>query len=246
MIVPEFRMRCSSLGQLMTDPKAIDPALLDENTAIVARKKVKTDEEQAQLAELFDYSLSAGAKTYLRNWAREFMLDFHEVITSKYLEKGLIVENEAIALYNARFFTSYVKNTERRQNDYITGECDIWTGPPAKKIVDTKSSWSRATFPMTAEEGEDRDYEWQMRGYMWLWDAEAAEVAYCLVDTPEELIRYEQRELHEVDELPEHLRVTVVHYRRDRALEQKIMRKVIAARQYIAAYIERIHLEHPL
>lgn len=246
MILPDFHMRCSALGQLMTDPKSIDPALLDEDTAVIARKKVKTPEEQGHLAELLDFSLSAGAKTYLRTWAREFLLDFHEVITSKYMDKGLIVENDAIALYNRRFFTNYVKNTERRQNEYITGECDVWTGPPLNEIIDTKSSWSRATFPMTAEEGADRDYEWQMRGYMWLWEAERAKVAYCLLDTPEELIRYEQRDLHEVEHLPEHLRVTVVEYTRDRASEQKIMRKVTAARQFLAAHIDRIHKEHPL
>lgn len=245
MSVPDFRMRCSSLGQLMTDPKAIDPALLDEDSAVIAKKKVKSEAEVALLQELFDYSLSAGAKTYLKNWAREYLLGFHEVVTTKYMDKGLIVENEAIALYNRRFFTSYVKNTERRQNDWISGECDIYTGPEASGIIDTKSSWSRATFPLTAEDGHDRDYEWQMRGYMWLWEARSARVAYCLVDTPEELIRYEQRELHEVEEIDERLRVTVVEYQRDPALEQKIARKVQAARNYLGAYVERVNLEHP-
>jgi hypothetical protein len=243
MSIPEFRMRCSSLGQLMTDPKVIDPALLDEETAVIAKKKVKTDEEQAMLAVLFDSSLSAGAKTYLEDWAQEFMLDYHAVVTSKYMEKGTIVEPEAIALYNRRFFTSWAKNTERRHNDWIAGECDIYTG---SKTIDTKSSWSRQTFPLTACKGHDRDYEWQGRGYMWLWDVEQHDVAYCLVDTPEELIRYEQRDLHEVDHLPEHLRITIVSYQRDRALEEKIKRKVIAARRYLAAYIERVNLEHPL
>jgi hypothetical protein len=246
MNVPDFLMRCSSLGQLMTDPKAIDPDLLDEETAVISKKKIKTPEEQALLAELFDYSLSAGARTYLKKWAQEFMLDYHEVITSKYLEKGTIVENEAIALYNRRFFTSWIKNTERRKNDWIIGECDIFTGVAINEIIDTKAPWSRATFPLTAEDGHDRDYEWQMRGYMWLWDAARAKVAYCLVDTPEELIRYEQRDLHEVDHLPEHLRVTIVEYMRDPVLEQKIMRKVTAARKYLAAYIERVNLEHPI
>jgi hypothetical protein len=247
MIVPEFRMRCSSLGQLMTDPISIDPAMLDEEMAAIAKKKVKTDEDKARLAPLFDSSLSAGAKTYLKNWAREFLLNFHEVVTSKYLEKGTIVEPESIKLYNSLFVTNYQKNTERRKNDWIAGECDIFTGT---KIIDIKSPWSRATFPLTAADGADRDYEWQMRGYMWLWDVEAAEVAYCFVDTPEELIRFEQPELHQVEaynsKVDEHLRVTRVHYVRERALEEKIKRKVIAARQYLAAYLERVNQEHPL
>lgn len=241
MSVADFRMRCSALGQLMTEPKSIDPDLLDKETAVIARKKVKTPEEKAQLAELFDYSLSVGAKTYLQDWAKEFLMDFHAVIRSKYLDKGLIVENEAIALYNSRYFTNYTKNTERRTNDFITGEPDIWTG---RKILDTKSVWSRKTFPMTAKEGHNPDYEWQMRGYMWLWEADEADVVYCLLDTPEELIGYEQRDLHVVDGLPEHWRITLVTYQRDPTMEQKIMRKVIAARQYLGDYIEQARSEH--
>ena len=45
------------------------------------------------------------------------------------------------------------------------------------------------------------DYEWQMRGYMMLWDCDTAIVDYCLVDTPEHLIGYEQRELHIVSHI---------------------------------------------
>lgn len=46
-----------------------------------------------------------------------------------------------------------------------------------------------------------------MRGYMWLYDKPRAYVDYCLVDTPEDLIGWEQQELHIVSHLPVENRV---------------------------------------
>lgn len=247
-----FHFRCSSLHTLMTDPKAIDPALLTTpELAALAAKKVKTDEDKAILAPLFDSSLSAGAKSYIEDLAQEFVYGYTNIVSSKYTEKGTIVENDSIALYNQRFGTFYAKNTERRTNDYITGECDIWTG---EKIIDIKSSWSLATFPALSSQAHKTEYEWQMRGYMWLWDVDEAEVAYCLVDTPEELIGRESPYLHTFDvklndkheppKLP--LRITTITYRRDRLLEERIKRKVLAARLYLDTIVARIRAEHHL
>lgn len=242
-MIEQFRMRCSSLSAIMTDPKSIDPALLNDETAAIVAKKVKSPDEQRLLATLYDCTLSAGAKTYMDELAKEYLYSYHDVVSSKYTDKGNIVENESIALYNERFGTFYSKNTERRENDYLSGECDIYTG---SKIIDIKSSWSVKTFPVVAEDAHKPEYEWQVRGYMWLWDVEEAEVAYCLVDTPDELIGFENIELHEFSRLPLELRVTTVSYQRDRALEEKIARKVMAARAYLAARIERVRREHPV
>ena len=247
-----FHFRCSSLHTLMTEPKAIDPALLNTpELAVIAAKKVKTDEDKAILAPLFDGTLSAGAKSYIEDQAQEFVYGYTNEVSSKYTEKGTIVENESIALYNERFGTFYAKNRERRTNDFITGECDIYTGD---KIIDIKSSWSLATFPALSANAHKVEYEWQMRGYMWLWDCDEAEVAYCLVDTPGELIGREHPYLHtfsyalddehEPPKLP--LRITTIGYRRDRLLEEKIKRKVRAARLYLDTIVARIRAEHGL
>jgi hypothetical protein len=239
--VNDFRFRCSSLAELMTNPRSIDPELLDDTTRPIAAKKVKTPEDHAILSPLYDYSLSAGAKTMLNEIAKEQVYGFHYVASSKYTEKGTIVEDQAIALYNERFFTNYKKNTERRQNDFITGECDVFTG---RKIIDTKSSWSLKTFPAIDEEGYDTTYEWQMRGYMWLWDADEAIVAYCLVDTPEELIGREDPALHRFDHLPIEMRITTVSYLRDREKEAQIERKLSAAYHYLEQRRLRILEQH--
>jgi hypothetical protein len=206
-----LKIRASSLGLIMTEPK------------------LKTE------------VLSVGAKTYIKKLAREFVYKFEEDISSKYMDKGSIVEDAAIALYNRVFFTDYKKNEERKTNDWITGECDIYTG---KKIIDIKSSWSLATFPVLSEDGIDKQYEWQGRAYMMLWNCDYFENAYCMVSTPEELLRYDQEELHYVDNIDESLRVTITPYERDLKLEEQIIIKCEAAQNYFNEVLERIAQDH--
>lgn len=188
-----------------------------------------------------DEVLSVGAKTAIEKLAKQFVYGYDEEISSKYMEKGILVEDHSIDLYNSVFFTNYQKNTERKTNDWITGECDIFT--PAK-IIDIKSPWSLATFPATAQVGQDKTYEWQGRAYMWLWDVDLFEVAYCLVNTPEELIGFDQPELHYVDHITPELRVTRVQYTRDKTLEEKIKARVEAANEYLDVMVRRIAQEH--
>lgn len=206
-----FKFRASSLADIMTDPK---------NKGEV---------------------LSVGAKTAVEKMAKQFVYGYDEQISSKYMEKGLLVEDQSIALYNEVFFTNYAKNTERKTNDWITGECDIVA---LQKIIDIKSSWSLGTFPCIPEQGADKCYEWQGRAYMWLWDVDQFEVAYCLVNTPDELIGYEQPELHYVDHIAPELRVTRVQYTRDKSLEDKIKQRVEDANLYFDAVVKRIAAEH--
>lgn len=233
--------RASKLAEIMGDALTIDPQYLTEELATISRKTKKSDEEKALLAPLKMMSLSAGAKTAVECMAKELVYGYTRTFSSKYTEKGLAVEDDSIALYNSVFFTNHVKNTERRTNEWITGEADI-VAPT--KIIDIKSSWSLDTFPVIAASGADTTYEWQTRAYMWLWDKPAAEVAYCLVNTPDHLIGYEPAEYHYVDEIPEILRVTRVQYTRDLAAEERIKVKVEAARRYLAELIQSIAAEH--
>ena len=235
------KFRCSSLGLIMTDAQSIDPALLTEELAVISRKKVKTDEDKAALAPLWDKSLSVGAKTYIESLAKQLVYGYDEDITSKFLEKGVKVEDQSIELYNSVFFTNHAKNKERKTNAWITGECDI-NAP--ELITDIKSPWSLATFPATIAAGRDKGYEWQGRGYMMLWQKPKFEIAYCLVNTPEELIGYEREELHIVDHITPELRVTRVPYTRDLALEEKIKTKCEAGNAYLDLLVRQIAAEH--
>lgn len=186
--------------------------------------------------------LSEGAKTFCREIAGQIAYDYQPSITSKYLEKGLAMEDEAIALYNHVFFTDLVKNTERRENEWLSGECDLFDG---HRIRDIKTAWSLHTFPKTSDAVHCSEYEWQMRGYMQLWDCEEAEVCYCLLDTPDDLIAHEDEQLHIVSDIPAHMRITSKVYQRDLMLERLMVEKIEAAREFIALELEQIKADHP-
>lgn len=185
--------------------------------------------------------LSEGAKTYLDKCAKEIFYDYRSESGSKYTEKGIEVEDQSILLYNDVFFTSYVKNTVRIDKDYLTGECDI---DADDLIIDIKSSWSLDTFPATSRAGEKKEYEWQARAYMHLYDKPRAVIAYCMVDTPDHLIGYEDESLHIVGHIPQELRVTLIKYERDNALEEKMIERCQVAQAYVREELFRIEAEH--
>lgn len=210
----DLLIRCSSIGKLMTEPKT-----------------------------KAEGPLSVGAKSHIRTLAAQdiFGVDFE--VSSKEMEKGNLMEPEAIALLNRVRGLSLMKNTERRANDWITGECDLFDAS-ARRGHDLKCSWSVATFPLIVVDCEDKLYEWQMRGYMWLWDADEWEVNYTLLSTPEHLARWEPASMHFVDHIPEHQRLTTSIVTRDAAKEAAMVEKVKAARSYYAdviAEFDRLH-----
>jgi hypothetical protein len=188
-----------------------------------------------------EHGLSVGAITKITTLAKEFIYGYDTVVTSKYMDKGLMVEDKSIELLNSVLFTNYVKNTERKSNDWITGECDI---VGKDRIHDIKSSWSLSTFPVLASQGEDKTYEWQGRAYMMLWDMDFFEIDYCLVNTPDSLIGYEPYNIHLVEHIAPELRVTRVIYERDRKLEDKIKSKVEAANVFYNQIVREISTQH--
>lgn len=208
--------RCSSLGHLMTEP----------------RTKAEGD-------------LSIGARTYLRGLAKEAIYSVDFEISGKEIEKGLRVEGDSIALLNKVRGLSLTKNTERRDNGFITGECDLFDAA-RRRGHDLKSSWSIKTFPGWLADCVSPLYEWQMRGYMMLWDADEWEVNYALVDTPEDLMRYEPMELHTVSHIPPEHRLTTWLVERDFQKEALIREKVEAARWYYGQLIREFDASHRL
>lgn len=232
----------SSLGLIMTDAISIDKSLLPAALLDVAAKARKTDADKELLAPYKEMSLSAGAKTYLGKLAKQFVYSYNKVVETKYMDKGLACEDEAIDMINRLRFESYTKNTERREDEFLTGECDIYV--PGVKTIDTKVSWDLDTFPALSEDCHDSLYEWQGRAYMRLWDVPEHEVCFVMLNTPDELIRYEQRELHEVEHIDPALRLTSITYQRDAALEEKMVNKCRVAQKYLLNTVARINLEH--
>lgn len=198
-------------------------------------------------------TLSAGPKTALGNIFKEVVFKKTKEIKSKYLEKGKLVEGEAIEMYNQVKQSKFVKNEKRYNNEYITGEPDI----VSDIIIDIKSPWDYTTFPFTEESlpSKDKGYYWQLQGYMALTGKESSKVAYCLVDTPDGIIYNDMKStagklgLH-VDDLPDELtqeiwdshkytgldmkvRIKEFEVERDQKSIESIYKRVTLAREYL-------------
>jgi hypothetical protein len=212
----DIQFRCSSIGRLMTEPKTKAEGIL-----------------------------SVGAKTYIRELAMQEILGIEFEVSSKEMEKGIEVEPDAIALLNRVRGLDLVKNTERRSDGLLTGECDLFDAT-RRRGHDLKSSWSAKTFPGWQVDCEDKLYEWQMRGYLRLWDADEWEVNYALLDTPERLIGYEPLPMHIVSHLPEHLRLTSWVITRDATKESLMVERLKAARKHFAQVIQEFETFHPI
>jgi hypothetical protein len=205
--------RCSSLGKLMTNPRTKGEVL------------------------------SETAKSYIRQIAKEDFYGYNSELNNKYLSKGTNQEKDSIDLLNiVRFgvpFDGYTKNTERITTDLLTGECDIITD---ETIIDIKTSWSLDTFPATVSEAHDKDYEWQVRGYMMLYGRPKAEVVFCMVSTdPELLTPWDNLSIHEVNHINPQFRVTAVKYERDEEIEAGMIEKLKAAQEYYVSYVNELN-----
>ena len=188
--------------------------------------------------------LSVSARTYVRELASQSIFGVDFEVSSREMEKGIECEGDSIALFNSVFGRSLVKNTERKTDDYLSGEADM---PDVDEVVDIKTAWSVATFPLSEDDLPDaqrRLYEWQLRAYCRLWDKPRGRLAYCLVNTPENLIRNEPQSLHFVDHIPMCMRVTTWAVERDAAKEAAMVEKIKHARSYYAEVIAEFDRTH--
>jgi hypothetical protein len=261
----DYNFRCSSLGKLMTGVK---PNLTEKQSELLETLIAKqrggniTDKQLVTLGQLIEKrdqrpELSATTKTYLEQLHKEEVFGKREEIRSKYLDKGIQVEEQSISLYSDVTNTLFIKNKERKSNAFITGEPDNTQG----KIRDIKSSWNLSTFPMHDNQLTNSDYFWQLQGYMELFDKEDSELIYCLVDTPEELINDEMRrtgwklgftadipddleaEIRNnmmFSDVPKELRCKVFHIQRDRLAMRQLEEQIIRCRVYLNQLSERL------
>ena len=183
--------------------------------------------------------LSETAKSYIKKKAKEDYFGFSSFITTKPMIKGKDWEEESIALVNQVRGTFYVKNKERFENEYLTGEPDIILDDC---IIDIKTSWSLETWPAIPSEGENKDYMWQLIGYCWLLDKPQAELIYCMIDTDDVLLTdWDNRSIHKVSHIDPAKRITSLKYEMSMDLIDQIKEKLTAASEYYSQYINQLN-----
>lgn len=211
-------IRCHAIGKVMTNPRA------------------KSEE------------WSETAKTAMLEIARESLFGVRKNLDDvRCIQKGKLCEDQGIQLYNDVFLYDLhkVESTERRSNGIISGEPDL-IAINSRKGVDIKIAWSLLTFPLTPEQAGKKDYEWQARGYMCLFDVPVWEIAYCALDTPEELLKpWDASAEHCIDpSIPMHHRITVARYERDMGIEAEMLAKCKKANAWIENAIREFAQNH--
>jgi len=161
-----MKIRCSSIGKIMTNPKT----------------KGET--------------LSQTTKTYLQELAVEEVYGIRKEFSSRYTDKGNEVEELSIALCNDVLNLGFIyKNEEHFSNDWIMGTPDVNTD---EILLDVKSSWDAFTFfeKVLDDDLKNKEYLYQLQGYLWLTNKTEALLCYCLVDTPLQIVEDEIRREH--------------------------------------------------
>ena len=216
----EFKIRCSAIGKIMTNARS--------RTGV----------------------LSKTAKTYCKQWLKEQVFNRKIEFSSKYTDKGNMVEDESISFLSNVLGFYVLKNYKHFSNDFCTGTPDIML---KDFVIDVKNSWDVSTFPYYEKELPNKEYWWQGQGYMWLTNKKKYKVIYILSDTPPELIEREIKSyqykngIAEVSEeivaefyrqntysdLPNDLRYKVFEFERDEEAIKQIKEKVLLCRKYI-------------
>ena len=223
-----MKIRCSALGRLMTAP----------------RNKSEV--------------LSQTAKSYIQELVLEEKFGIKKEFSSRYTDKGLQCEDEAISLVNDVLGLGFIfKNEEQFNNDWVTGTPDVNTN---EILLDIKCSYEAHTFPFFEDEIPTPSYFFQLQGYMWLTNKTEALLCYCLVNTPLEIVEDEIRrehwkhfkidedaeireyveKKHNFDHLPEKTKIKVFKIERDETVIWEIQNKIEQARIYFNNLIETI------
>jgi hypothetical protein len=183
-------------------------------------------------------TLADGAMSYVYELASQILLDWQPELDNYAISKGKQCEDDSIALLNQVTGNNFDKNSDRITNDLFTGEWDIYD-PNHNCIIDIKSAYSKKTFPIILKESDKKLYEWQLDCYMLLKDADSAMLAYCLVDTPPDLIkRGEPENWHKVSHIAPSLRVTQLFQKRSVTREKQMIAKAKLAQKALMEILD--------
>jgi hypothetical protein len=132
-------------------------------------------------------------ESYLKKWYLENKYKRKKEFWANQIEKGLRVEPIGIAMLSRKLNVELSKNDEWFENDLMQGTPDIILDD---EIIDIKCSWDIFSFPWFDKEIPNKDYYWQLQGYMALTGMKKASLVYCLIDTPDPLIALELKKLY--------------------------------------------------
>ena len=151
-------------------------------------EKMKKEMSDLQIAKDAPFELGETAKTYVESvWLRK-EYGYEEPVVTPQMLKGHLVEQDAIGLVSKvwKMQEFRTKNRKRFTNDYFSGCPDVVT-KSANVVEDVKSCWTLRTYFEIRK--VNPLYYGQGQVYMDLTGKRKFRLHYCLVETPEELIK---------------------------------------------------------
>lgn len=183
--------------------------------------------------------LSTTPISEIKKVARDIIYETKPQLNIYEVEKGRECEQSGIDLYNEVKLTFHEKNTKRMYYWHpnggilLTGECDIHCNENLKTI-DIKLAYNTQTMPLWLEEGDKSSYEWQLDCYNLLYHTHLSEIAYCMVTTPDHLIKKgEPLNWHLVDHIPPEHRLSTIERNRDDVRINQVLNRLILAKQKV-------------
>lgn len=194
-IADSFEIRCSAIHEVVGGTIGLTEkqteTLKDYEDRFNGTSKLKLSDKMAserlELIKKRDFpDLPEGLKTHCKKWLKEHLFNRREQLNNKYVNKGNETEEDGFTLAAVQLKLGMVyKNTERRRNGIVSGECDLHH---ERVTYDNKSSWSLDTFPMFENQIPDIKYWWQLQGYSMLWESDHLCLNYTLVNSSYESV----------------------------------------------------------
>ena len=264
--LPVFKCRASKAGLLNmgyqsatdSDFARIKELESERDTLTNANgNKVKwTANKQIELDKLIylvkNPQLGESIKSYLKEWLISQLTGKRKEINSKYLTRGVEVEELAIERISRYYGVKCEKNTTQLENEYFTGEFDTKVNLAVPIIVDAKSSWDAFTFPYF-EPNPPQGYEDQDLVYLDLTGEKKGAICFCLENgTPTEIEKlawklakkdgadepdithWDKAEaMLNYDHLPDEMRINPYEFDIDEHRISEMKKRVIECRSYI-------------
>lgn len=211
MDIKNFKVNCSSICALLGKAQGNNPVTENEFKRLVAilgkefdqlsepqkqtawdilTKEINYDSDKlsdsttTELAKLYAYEMYGKSKISKGNdspWQ---------------LEKGILGEPAAIHMLSEHDGVSYVKNEELFENKWFKGIPGIIirnAKGKVKKVIDVKVSYDLPSFLLTTMRREDTGNIFEIMGYMDLLGCEQGEIIHCLIDSPDSMIKREEK-----------------------------------------------------
>lgn len=253
----------SSLHEIMTD--AVGSGITPKQIDLIRELEAKENITSKQKEELSRLMMKRDAPPELSETCKRHLVEVYvnkrfgreKEVYSEAIEKGLAVEEEGITLYSFYNGAFYKKNLIRIENEYLTGQPDIIDGAV---IIDIKCSWDIFTFFSSKySDRVNKAYFWQGMGYLDLVpEAQTFIIAYCLIDTPPNILNDMKRRLqwqmgvidpetdenyrlicekldflHKYEDVPQSKRITEVVFHRDEAKIKSLHDRIDVCREWM-------------